>query len=505
MGRIKCEHHIAVLSLCAAACLGSSHASAADGAANRHAPYLLSPARKPPGVPAEYVLTHNGFFHPSCVITVRSDEVTGADLVIRGLDGAEHARFAPCAYPSYSAAGQVGAPAHAPPVEPAAALYDGYIVSYGYWGSVPNAPTLTTDWVVPLPPKTVDDQDIAFFNDILTTADSGDILQPVLDFNGESTNRWAMESEHCCISGNDMQTTPVVVNVGDQIRGTVTGSHCAANGVCANWTVTTADLTTGKSTTLNTTAPAGVPNGVSPASLETYGVTSCDMFPASGTLTFAENQVTSSAGTATLKYELTILNGVNAEVPRTCGYAGMISGNDYTLVFGEIPEGGSGGTSSGGMSAGGAGGRAEGGASGASGGFGGTGGAGTSGNASGGTSGNGSAGSSAAAGASSTGGASGGAGSSSAGHAGVESSGAPNGGAGTATAGSAPASAGNADSSGASASSGCSCRVGASSVPASPAAGGLALLVAGLAFARRRPSRARRYLLSTRRSVLRSV
>ena len=344
------------------------HALAADPLADRHAPYLLSPSQKPAGVPAEYVLTHNGFFHPSCVITVRSDEVTGADGVIRGLDGAEHARFGACAYPHYGQDGREGAPVHAPPEHAAPVLYDGYIVYYSYWGKLPVAPTLTTNWTVPLAPKQVAGQDIAFFNDILTSAGGGDILQPVLDFNGESANHWAIESEHCCISGNDMQTTPVNVNVGDRIRGTVVGTNCTADGVCQNWAVTTADLTTNKSTTLNTTAPMGVPNGASPASLETYGVTACDLFPASGTTTFADNALTSASGTATLKYDLGILDSANAEVPRNCGYAGKVAGNDYTLIYGEVAAGGSGGaggsTSSGGSANGGAGGRATGGAAG---------------------------------------------------------------------------------------------------------------------------------------------
>jgi hypothetical protein len=267
----------------------------ADGSGMDRHPARFSPRRKPSGVPADYVLTRSGFFHPSCVITVDSDEVVGADLVVRGLDGKEHTRFSPCAHPRYDRRGQVVAQgatvAHLPPV--LAAKYDGYIAYYSYYGKVPVGPTLTTDWSVPLAPKKVVDQDIAFFNDILTSADGGDILQPVLEFNAGDP-RWLMESEHCCISGNDMQTKPVYVNVGDKIRGIVVGTNCASTGVCQNWSVTTTDLTTGGTTTLNTTAPMGVPNGISPASLESYGVTSCDMFPASGRLTFTGNQLTSA-------------------------------------------------------------------------------------------------------------------------------------------------------------------------------------------------------------------
>jgi hypothetical protein len=347
-------------------------AGAARAAETRHPEPGTIPT--PAGVPASYVLTHNGWFHPSCVVRVRSDETVGADLVVRGRDdGAPHFAFGPCGYQRFDlrggAAAGGAAPAHAPPAA-AAAVYDGYIVYYQYSGAITAGSTLVTDEIVPPPPTNVANQDIAFFNDILTTAGGGDILQPVLDFNGETRGKWSIESEHCCIANNDMQTTPVVVAPGDQIRGTVTGTSCGSNGVCSAWAVTTLDVTSGKSTTLNTTAPNGVPNGVSPGSLETYGVMSCDMFPVGGETTFTNNTLTDPAGNVqTLKYGLLTLDQVNAEVPTNCGYAGKSSGNDFTLIYGPITSGSDGGTTTGagGASTGGqagAGGRGEAGAGG---------------------------------------------------------------------------------------------------------------------------------------------
>jgi hypothetical protein len=213
---------------------------------------------------------------------------------------------------------------------PAPATYDGYIVYYSSNGAITPGSTLVTDWIVPPPPTNVSNQDIAFFNDILTSAGGGDILQPVLDFNGETQGKWSIESEHCCLSGNDMQTTPIVVAPGDLIRGTVVGGGCDATGVCQSWTVTTTDVTTGKSTTLNTTAPGGVANGVSPGSLETYGVSSCDMFPGGGATTFMNNSLTGpNAAVQMPRYRLLTLQGVAAEVPTNCGYGGTTSGNNY--------------------------------------------------------------------------------------------------------------------------------------------------------------------------------
>src|SRR6202042_3326577 len=56
-----------------AVCLVSSGAGTSSAAGNSP----LRSVRRPAGVPSEYVLTPNGFLHPSCVISVRSDEVLG--------------------------------------------------------------------------------------------------------------------------------------------------------------------------------------------------------------------------------------------------------------------------------------------------------------------------------------------------------------------------------------------------------------------------------------------
>jgi len=323
----------------------------AMGDSNRPASAWFSPAQKPPGVPDNYVLMRGGFFHPSCVVIVQSDEIVGADGIIRGMDGREHARFGPCPYPRYRrdgtvvtttthsvATGEARAPAYAPPRSGSGPTYDGYEVQYVYWGSMKSGTQLQGEWTVPLPPKTLGQEDLAFFNGIDTSL--GDILQPVLDFNGTVPNGWGTLSEHCCINNNVAASQPSAVSVGDRIRGTVTATGCDSTGVCSAWTIETLDVTTGKATTLNTTAPGGVPDSITPASLETYGVTSCDMFPVGGSITFT-NTVTDADGNAeNFDYTLPILQDVNAEVPRNCGYGGKVSGDDFTLFFGPVPDGG---------------------------------------------------------------------------------------------------------------------------------------------------------------------
>jgi hypothetical protein len=72
--------------------LGAERAAKADVpvvSIDRHPQPDAGGILAPSGVPATYVFTHHGWFHPSCVVRVQSDEVVGADLVVRGQsDGA---------------------------------------------------------------------------------------------------------------------------------------------------------------------------------------------------------------------------------------------------------------------------------------------------------------------------------------------------------------------------------------------------------------------------------
>lgn len=322
-----------------------------------------SPARKPANVPSDFVLTRAGFMHPTCVVTVASDETVGRDgndMVVRDMDGRELFRKGPCAYPRYRRDGQLAASvagpamrstdaggasdattasdAGAPTGTIAHGTYDGWIVSYRSEGSFDPRSTLVGEWRVPELPAKVGDQDIAFFNDVLTTADGGDILQPVLDFS-ELPGTWAIESEHCCISGNDSQSTLVAVKPGDLIRGTVAPSNCDSTGLCRNWKVTTLDVTTGQFTINNAIETSGRAIAINPAALECYGVTSCDMFPANGEITFFNHSLRSPDGaTATLTDTLNIVtrHERGSTVPFDCGYDGHVSGTSYTLVWAPI-------------------------------------------------------------------------------------------------------------------------------------------------------------------------
>jgi MYXO-CTERM domain-containing protein len=362
---------VSVLSFCAASYAATALADPPRSLATQ--PVRQAFQRLPPGVPAGYLLTRGGFLHPSCVITVHADETVGADQVIRGVDGREHSRISPCAFPAYTRTGVMKAmptqlaqplppltispqPAHLP--HAAGPVWDGWPISYSYNGKVDGGASVTVsgDVVVPLPPKTYTKQDIAFFNSIDTDMGSDEnILQPVLDFGGEDGAKWIVESENCCVNNNDIQSDQIVVSPGDTIHSVNAGTGCDSKGVCSAWVITGTDMATGESATLNTTSPWPL-NEVDAAVFETYDITSCDMLPANGEATYFNHSVVGDGGKAlALKYDLD-LGKTPAGFPMDCGYKGSVSGNNYTLIFSTSPTsagggpnaaGGTGGTSNG--------------------------------------------------------------------------------------------------------------------------------------------------------------
>jgi hypothetical protein len=332
--------------------LAASTAAAAPIKFDRHPPH---PVRTLPAhVPAGYVFTHNGFFHPSCVYTLRSDEVVSRDLVIRGLDGSEHDRLTPCAYPRFGLRGeQVASTPHTP--HPGQSTYNGWLLfaqaGVDTSNTIPTGAILTTTWVVPDPPTNVGDQDLAFFNGFelaITDPDNGFIIQPVLDFS-ELPNTWAIESESCCVQGNDMQSTLVAVNPGDTVRGTLVPSGCnAQTGVCTTFAVTTVDLTSGGTTTLNAASNSQSVDEVTAAVFETYDITNCNMLPANGEVSFVNDLRDGNGNPTSFKYSLSNCvngncpsgtNGDISAIPTSCGW-GMTapSAGVFTMTFGTSPS-----------------------------------------------------------------------------------------------------------------------------------------------------------------------
>jgi len=99
------------------------------------------------------------------------------------------------------------------------------------------------------------------------------------------------------ITGNQAQgitveSTPVPVNPGDTILGTISSSCKAGTTYCAKWNIVSKDQTTGKKTTLSKTPSDGqIWNWAFGAVMEIYGVTECSDFPKGNKSTVFTTQV----------------------------------------------------------------------------------------------------------------------------------------------------------------------------------------------------------------------
>ena len=83
------------------------------------------------------------------------------------------------------------------------------------------------------------------------------ILQPVLGWNSDFRQAWGIASWNCCPHGTADESTPVRVNTGDVILGTVETTCSAGTQSCPKWNITTEDQSTGGSTKLLNTPSEG--------------------------------------------------------------------------------------------------------------------------------------------------------------------------------------------------------------------------------------------------------
>ncbi len=253
--------------------------------------YAQQPAgpNRPANVPAGYVITPFGYFHPSCVRTAQEGETLLADGRIQFADGSEEATAPSCGFPRYNSKGELVAPSNP---DPLAISWDW--IESGQVATSTTYDAITATWTVPQTPTTNDGQTLFFFPALthkhLTPPAEEPIIQPVLGWNdGQAAGPWNITSWNCCPSGMTWSSTPVTVSPGDHISGLVmTACGSVMIRSCARWKITTTDLTTGGSTTLNITYP-GMMNFVWAQSgvLEVYSIYQCSDYPPDGSITFS--------------------------------------------------------------------------------------------------------------------------------------------------------------------------------------------------------------------------
>lgn len=236
-----------------------------------------------PGVvPADYVITPNGYFHPSCVRRIGAGETVLEHGQVRRADG-RVVRQAACAYPRFTRDGQrIEARSQAPVIN--------NWVAYSNTDTAnppPAAGALEARWVVPSEPSKRGRQVVYFFPGLEPASDVRTILQPVLGWNAFNDRAWTLASWNCCVDGSTNHSDPVDVNVGDSIYG-VAYATCAAGTICDSWQIQSLDTTTGASTLLATSGYGQVFNWYFGGVLEAYGVRDCTQYPANGSVAFTD-------------------------------------------------------------------------------------------------------------------------------------------------------------------------------------------------------------------------
>lgn len=246
----------------------------------------LAGPNRPSAVPAGYVITPFGYFHPSCVRGVASGETVLADGRVQHTDGTADAIAPVCSYAHYTAHGEVvtGRQSSAdPPTIGHSWIEDGSTTTSTSYGK------LNATWVVPSAPTTNDGQTVYLFPGMMDLNTDETIIQPVLGWNSFLGEVWTIASWNCCPSGTANYSKPVQVNTGNTINGTIKSTCPPGIESCSQWDIGTQDQTTHKSTTLRNTPSEGQTfNWAQSGALEVYEIVQCSDYPAIGATTFSK-------------------------------------------------------------------------------------------------------------------------------------------------------------------------------------------------------------------------
>jgi len=288
--------------------------------------YAQAPAgpNRPAGVPDGYVITPFGYFHPSCVRQLTEGETLLADGIIQHADGTLENVLA-CDYPRYTASGEIVTTGEPPTI-------NGWIESANTTTTTSYG-ALTATWIVPPAPTSNHGQTLYFFPGLEDIDDVVSIIQPVLGWNADFGGAWSIASWNCCPSGITVESSPVRVNPGHEIRGTIRDACSAGTLSCSKWEVTSEDVSTGHSTTLSNTPSEGQTfNWAFAGVLEVYNVVQCSDYPSNGSLTFSD--------IALYDYNFDRISNPGWSQPSwssgltpQCGYGGSVAAKRVTLDY----------------------------------------------------------------------------------------------------------------------------------------------------------------------------
>ena len=290
----------------------------------------LAGPNRPAAVPAGYVITPFGYFHPSCVRSVASGETVLADGRVQHMDGTVDAIVPVCRYPHYTARGELASGDNSkgnPLTIIHSWIEDGATTTTTSYGK------LNATWVVPSAPTSYDGQTVYLFPGLVDYNTDATIIQPVLRWNAFFGEVWSIASWNCCPSGTTLYSTPVQVNTGDTIHGTIKSTCAAGVESCSLWKITSEDKTTHKTTTLNKAPSEGQTfNWAQSGALEVYEIVQCSDYPPENETTFSKvaiydynfHKIANPGWSITDYYQ-----GLNPQ----CNYGGQVTPTSVTLDY----------------------------------------------------------------------------------------------------------------------------------------------------------------------------
>jgi hypothetical protein len=230
---------------------------------------------RPATVPAGYLITPFGYFHPSCVVHLaQGDELQPDTNVILHANGTP-ARMHACPYPHYRADGEKVVVDERGPTSPNIShswIVSESVTTTGSYGG------LHAYWSVPPAPASNDGQTLFFFPGLEDSNDVMTIIQPVLGWNADYKGAWGIASWNCCKSGSTFEAPPQPVSSGDTILGYMF-TTCGPNP-CTTWDIVTWDLQNGKySEYLDASSFGQTFNWAFGGVLEVYNVAQCSDYP----------------------------------------------------------------------------------------------------------------------------------------------------------------------------------------------------------------------------------
>src|SRR4051794_33882845 len=131
---------------------------------------------RPANVPAAYVATPQGYFHPSCVVELKEDENLDSDDDIIAANGTRRP-LKLCLLSHFLANGEEVSPLFGTPAIAHSYVADVETTSAGAMSWI------SANWTVPNNPPTASGQTLYFFPGLVPNSTNDTILQPVLGWN----------------------------------------------------------------------------------------------------------------------------------------------------------------------------------------------------------------------------------------------------------------------------------------------------------------------------------